>query len=197
MAQSTTAARPARLQLVGPRQTQALDLVRQVSGDGGFDIDAWHVMEERDNQLIADEILHGAGSSTFVYSFEIQSKTVAGISVIGARHLAHRYGGMKHRLVAGMQKTGELFVFTSYPAENMPMQVSCSMIAELEQEEDFYQQSSKFTTSRPATRSKSSGARRAMRSAAAAVGLSGRITRRSRSQRPIATPSSPWCRKTS
>ena len=68
----TTAAQP-RPQLVAPRAAQraeTLDAVRKMTG--GFDVDAWHVMEERDNALIADEILHGPGSSTFVYNFEIK-----------------------------------------------------------------------------------------------------------------------------
>jgi hypothetical protein len=134
MAQSSSASRP---QLVAPRAVQQLEAVRRVTG-GDFDVDAWHVMEERDNALIADEILHGPGSSTFVYNFEIQGKQVAGISVVGARHLAAHYKGLKHRLVAAMQKTGPLFTFTSYPAENLPMAVSASVVHELEDEADFY-----------------------------------------------------------
>jgi hypothetical protein len=51
-----------RPQLVQPRAMQTLEAVRSVTG-GGFDPDAWHVMDERDNALVADEILHGAGSS--------------------------------------------------------------------------------------------------------------------------------------
>jgi hypothetical protein len=97
-------------------------------------------MERRDDQLIADEILHGPGSSKFVYSFDIagQREPVTGISVVGARHLAAHYKGLKHRLVAAMQKTGSLFTFTSYPAENLPMAVSCSVVPELADEDDFY-----------------------------------------------------------
>ncbi len=106
-----------RPQLVAPRgQVATLDAVRTMTG--GFDVDAWHVMEERDNALIADEILHGPGSSKFVYSFAIagQREPVSGISVVGARHLAAHYKGLKHRVVAAIQKTGALFTFTSYPA---------------------------------------------------------------------------------
>jgi hypothetical protein len=123
-------------QLVAPRTAQTLEAVRNVAG--GFDIDAFHVMEERDNALVADAVLHGAGSDTFVYNFEIQGKPVTGISVIGARHLASHYRGLKHRLVASMQKTGELFVFQSFPAENLPMAVSASVVMELAGEPDFY-----------------------------------------------------------
>jgi len=130
-------AETARPQLVSPRQLATLNAVRQITA-GGFDVDAWHVMEERDSQLIADEILNGAGSSTFVYSFAINGNPVAGISVVGARHLANHYKGLKHRLVASQQKTGSLYVFTSYPAENMPMAVSCSVVPELADEDDFY-----------------------------------------------------------
>jgi hypothetical protein len=131
-------AETARPKLVAPRQVATLDAVRTMTG--GFDIDAWHVMEERDNALIADEVLHGPGSSKFVYSFDIagQREPATGISVVGARHLANHYKGLKHRLVAATQKTGALFIFTSYPAENMPMTVSCSVVPELENEDDFY-----------------------------------------------------------
>src|ERR1700748_2794345 len=134
MAQTT------RPQLAEPRALQTLDMVRSVTGGGSFAPDVWHVMDERDNALIAEEILHGAGSSKFVYSFEIVrgKPPVAGTSVVGARHLAAHYGGLKHRMVASAQKTGSLFTFTSYPAPGMPMTVSCSVIHELEDEDDFY-----------------------------------------------------------
>jgi hypothetical protein len=132
MAQTIT-----RPQLVSPRAIQTLEAVRSVTG-GGFDPDAWHVMDARDNELVSNEILHGAGSSTFVYDFEISGKQVSGVSVVGARHLAAHYRGLKHRLVASMQKSGELFVFQSFPAENMPMAVSASVVTELASEPDFY-----------------------------------------------------------
>jgi hypothetical protein len=124
-----------RPQLVSPRTAQTLEAVRSVTG--GFDVDAWHVMNERDNALIEDEILHGAGSSTFVYQFEIQGKAIAGISVIGARHLAAHYKGLQHRIVASMEKIGALFTFVAYPGEH-PMSVSASVVAELADEPDFY-----------------------------------------------------------
>jgi hypothetical protein len=130
-------AQSARPQLVSPRAVQTLEAVRTVAG--GFDVDAWHVMEERDDALIADEILNGPGSSSFVYSFDIKpGQTVTGISVIGAKHLANHYGGLQHRLVASMQKTNALFTFTSYPAEGMPMMVSTAILPELADEEDFF-----------------------------------------------------------
>jgi hypothetical protein len=113
-----------------------LEAVRNASG--GFDVDAFHVMDERDNQLIEDEILHGAGSSKFVYNFEIAGTTVAGISVIGARHLAAHYGGLKHRLIASVQKVDALFTFTSYPQQGMPMEMRCAVIPDLADEPDFY-----------------------------------------------------------
>jgi hypothetical protein len=129
-------AETARPQLVSPRQIATLDAVRTMTG--GFDIDAFHVMDSRDNALVADEILHGPGSSSFVYQFDVRGTAVVGISVVGARHLANHYKGLKHRLVAAQQKTGSLFVFTSYPAENMAMSVSCSVVPELADEDDFY-----------------------------------------------------------
>jgi hypothetical protein len=125
-----------RPQLVSPRQIQTLQVARSIGGT--FDIDILHAMEERDNQLIADEILNGPGSSTFVYSFTLQGNTVAGISVVGARHLANHYGGLKHRLVAATHKIGPMFTFTSFPAENMPMAVSCAIVPELADDDDYY-----------------------------------------------------------
>ena len=126
-----------RPQLVSPRAVQTLEAVRTISG--GFDVDAWHVMEERDDALIADEILNGPGSSKFVYNFEIMPGTVVtGISVIGASHLANHYGGLQHRIVASMQKVGSLFTFTAYPAEGIPMDVNTKIILELEDEDDFF-----------------------------------------------------------
>lgn len=124
-----------------PRPTtarmQTLEAVRSATG-GGFDADAWHVIEERDNQLIADEVLNGAGSTKFVYQFDLGSTAVVGISVIGARHLAAAYGGLKHRMVASVQKTGALFTFSSYPQPGTPMVVECRVIPDLEGEDDFF-----------------------------------------------------------
>lgn len=133
MAQTTSLARP---QLVAPRAVQMLEAVRDAAG--GFDIDAWHAMEERDNALIADEILHGALSESFVYSFTIKGQLITGVSVVGARHLAAHCGGLKHRLVASLEKTGALFVAQSFPAENMQMHVSASHVPELADQDDFY-----------------------------------------------------------
>jgi hypothetical protein len=116
---------------------QTIDAVKQAAGSG-FDADVWHVIEARDSALIADEVLNGAGSSKFVYQFEIQGKPTAGISVVGARHLASAYGGIKHRILASVQKIGSLFTFTSYPQPGMPMNVHCQVIPELEDEDDFY-----------------------------------------------------------
>lgn len=125
---------------VPPAPTRAsmrvLDAVRDSSG--GFDIDAWHVMDQRDNALISDELIYGAGSSKFVYNFEIKGQPVTGISVVGARHLAAYYGGIKHRMVGSIHKIGSLFTFTSYPSEGVPMQVQCNVIHDLAEEPDFY-----------------------------------------------------------
>ena len=127
-----------RPQLIEPRAVQTLEMVRSVTG-GGFDPDVWHVMNERDNALVADEILHGSGSSAFVYSFTMRDGTqVSGVSVIGARHLAAHYKGLKHRLVASMTKTGELFMAQSFPGDGTPMAVSASVVPELADQPDFY-----------------------------------------------------------
>lgn len=125
-----------RKQLVSPRQSRTLEAVRNAAG--GFDVDAFHVMNERDDQLIQDEILNGPGSNKFVYKFDIGGTAVTGISVVGARHLAAHYGGLKHRMVATIQKVGDLFTFTSYPSEHGPMEVRCQRILELADDDDFY-----------------------------------------------------------
>lgn len=127
---------PPRPGLIAPRQQQTLEAIRAVGQ--GFDPDVWHVMDARDNQLIQDQILHGAGSSAFVYSFMLAGTKVTGVSVVGARHLAAHYRGLKHRLVASVQKVGSVFTFTSYPGEYAPMAVNCQVIEELAHEADFY-----------------------------------------------------------
>ena len=116
---------------------QTLEAVRSATG-GGFDADAWHVMDERDSALIADELLSGAGSNKFVYEFSITGSAVSGISVIGARHLAAMYGGIKHRMVGSIEKSGSLFTFTSFPQPGVPMSVQVQVIHELAEEDDFY-----------------------------------------------------------
>ena len=109
-----------RPQLVSARAVATLEAVRTVTG-GGFDVEAWYVMDQRDNALIADEVLHGPGSSSFVYRFEITpGKEVTGISVIGARHLANHYQGLKHRIVASEEKRGATIEFKAYPSETEP-----------------------------------------------------------------------------
>lgn len=133
-----------RPMLAQPREVsrsrdRLLETVIENTRQGGFDVDAFHVMEKRDNTLIADEILNGAGSNKFVYSFNLQGKEVSGVSVIGARHLATQYGGLKHRIVASVQKTGALHVFKSYPSEHQPMRVIPEVIRELDDEPDYYE----------------------------------------------------------
>lgn len=124
-----------RPSLVAPRRGQVLEMIK--SG-AGWDPDFYHVVNERDDQLIEDEILNGAGSSKFVYDFEIAGSKVTGISVIGARHLAAHYGGLHHRLVASIQKVGSLFVFQSFPAPGQTMDVRASTIQDLADEPDYY-----------------------------------------------------------
>lgn len=123
-----------RPQLPSPRGM----VLEAMKGGGGFDADVFHVMEERDNQLIADEVLHGALSGKFVYNFEIQGKQVAGVSVVGARHLAYHYGGLRHRIVATVEKKGALHIFTSYPNDTTPMSVHASFLHEIADEPDYY-----------------------------------------------------------
>lgn len=104
-----------------------------------IDAEIYHMMDKRDEQLISDEVLHGPSPKIFVYDFNIAGTNVSGISVKGARHLANHYGGLKHRIVSSTEKRGALFTFKSYPAENIPMQVHCSVVNELAADDDFYE----------------------------------------------------------
>lgn len=105
---------------------------------GPVDLDVFHAMAERDNALVADEVLHGSLSAKFVYQFSIQGTQVAGVSVVGARHLAAHYGGIKHRLIGSIEKRGAQFIFTTYPHDTTPMSVTVSAIYEMENDPDFY-----------------------------------------------------------
>ena len=100
-----------------------------------FDPDAWHVMQERDNALIRDELLHGSASDAFVYSFEIKGKLVTGVSVVGARELASQYKGIKSRIVATVEKRGSLFIFRTFS----PLSIDTRVLHELADEDDFYE----------------------------------------------------------
>lgn len=100
-----------------------------------FNPDAWHAMQQRDDQLIRDSILHGYAGKEYVYKFKISGSEVTGVSVVGARELASHYGGIKHRIVAAVDKTGSLFVFKSFE----PLSVQASIIPQLADEDDFYE----------------------------------------------------------
>lgn len=100
-----------------------------------FDPDAWHAMDERDNQLIKDEVLHGASSRAFIYEFPMEGKSVTGVSVIGARELASQYKGIKSRIVATVEKKGAMFLFRTFT----PLSIDVRTIHELEAEDDFYE----------------------------------------------------------
>lgn len=100
-----------------------------------FDPAAYHAMQERDNQLIRDEIMHGYASRAFIYSFEIQGKKVHGVSVVGARELASQYKGIKARIVATVEKKGPLFIFRSFS----PLGIETRFLPELNDDEDYYE----------------------------------------------------------
>jgi hypothetical protein len=100
-----------------------------------FDPAAWHAMQERDATLIRDQLLHGVTDDKWVYSFDVKGKKVEGVSVIGARHLASQYGGIKSRIVASVDKAGSLFIFKSFE----PLQIVAQRIFELEDVDDFYE----------------------------------------------------------
>jgi hypothetical protein len=110
-----------------------------VPAKAGFDLDYFHAMEERDNALIADEVLSGSLSSTFVYNFPgSDGKPLVGISVVGARHLAHKYGKIKHRILGSILKKGSMFIFTNYPHDGTPFNITVSSLPEMREEMDFY-----------------------------------------------------------
>lgn len=100
-----------------------------------FDPDAWHVMNERDNSLIRDQVLHGYTSRDFIYSFDIKGTKVTGISVVGARELASQYGGIKARIMATVEKRGSMFIFRQFS----PMSIDTRTIRDLADDVDFYE----------------------------------------------------------
>lgn len=108
---------------------------REIEPTSSFNSDAWHAMQTRDDQLIKDSILHGHAGKEYVYEFSISGQKVTGVSVVGARELASHYGGIKHRIVASVDKTGSLFVFKSFE----PLAVQANIIPQLADEEDFYE----------------------------------------------------------
>lgn len=114
-------------------------MTEKVIDQAGFDVDIFHAMDRRDNTLIENELILGSGSSAFVYSFQMDGKTVAGVSVIGARHVAATYGGIKHRFVTSTQKVGGMLIHKSYPTEGHPGSVSIEHHAALEGHDDFYE----------------------------------------------------------
>jgi hypothetical protein len=119
------------------RQGQVIDAI--IERASGIDTDILAVMDKRDTTMIEEEILHGAGSSKYVYSFKVSGKAVAGISVVGARELATHYGGMQHEIVASVSKVGRLLVITQYPQDGVPMDIRFQRVPELEEEPDFYE----------------------------------------------------------
>lgn len=100
-----------------------------------FDPDAYHVMQERDNQLIRDNLLHGAANKEFVYQFSIKGTNVTGISVVGARQLASEYKGIKSRIVASTEKRGALFIFRTFE----PLDIKTVELPALSDDPDFYE----------------------------------------------------------
>jgi hypothetical protein len=102
---------------------------------GAFDPDAWHVMQERDNALIRDELMHGNASRAFVYEFDLKGSKVRGISVVGARELASQYKGIKSKIVATVEKRGALFIFRTFS----PLSIDTRTLPELEADDDFYE----------------------------------------------------------
>jgi hypothetical protein len=100
-----------------------------------FNADAWHVMQERDESLIRDQLLHGVASREFIYSFSIAGTAVNGVSVVGARELASQYRGIKARIVAVTEKRGDLFIFKTFT----PLSIDTRHLPDLGGEDDYYE----------------------------------------------------------
>lgn len=128
------------------RNLSELDRANVISAaqtdDGGFNLEAYHAMDERDTALIADEVIYGTLSKQFVYSFSLGGRgarnRAEGVSVVGARQLMIHYGGIHHRIIASVEKRGSLFIFTSYPGKGRSLGVQVQVIPELAGDEDFY-----------------------------------------------------------
>lgn len=113
------------------------ELSRLLSGPvrAAFDPEAWHAMQERDNRLIVDNLLHGPQSGEFVYAFKVTNKLVVGTSVVGARQLASEYKGIRARIVATIEKRGALFIFRTFE----PLTIDTRELHALADETDFYE----------------------------------------------------------
>ena len=126
-----------------PISAGARALEAAIAATGHFDAAAWHVMDERDNRLIEEELLHGVKSRKFVYVLPgtkgEDGKPISGISVIGAQELASKYHGIKHRIIASTHKVGTLFTFKSYPINGGAQDLTVKNIPELAGEPDFYE----------------------------------------------------------
>lgn len=107
-------------------------------GHAPFSLEAYHAMERRDVALIADELEHGATSKAFVYSFQMDGKTVSGVSVIGARHLVAAYGGVKHRIVGTLDKRAARCTMMTFPYGDTPMAVQIIDRKEWEEVDDWF-----------------------------------------------------------
>jgi hypothetical protein len=123
------------LQGTAGTETTESPLAELLSRSMNFSPDAWHVMQERDEAMIRDQVLHGYASRDFIYSFQIQGKAVTGISVVGARELASKYGGIKARIVATVEKRGGLFIFRTFA----PLTIDTRQLHELADDDDFYE----------------------------------------------------------
>lgn len=119
------------------RQGKVIDAI--IERASGIDTDILAVMDKRDTTMIEEEIMHGAGSSKYVYAFSVSGKAVTGVSVVGARELATHYGGMQHEILASVSKVDKLLIITQYPQDGVPMDIRFQRVPELEDEPDFYE----------------------------------------------------------
>lgn len=104
--------------LVTPRAAETLEAVRAVTG--GFDVDAWHVIEARDERLFAENVLHGALTPAFLYIIKMTGHAdQVGVSATGARHLAAHYKGLQFRLVADAHKVGNKVYCQQFPGNGL------------------------------------------------------------------------------
>lgn len=139
MTSHQTADRPAVVAAPTPsRKASILDQAIAETMARRFDVDAYHVMNRADDGLVTDEIMNGAKSAVFIYDFKISGTTVQGISVVGAAHLASEYGGIKHRIIATIEKRNGMLISTSYPQDGQPMKMQADTARGFEDDDDFF-----------------------------------------------------------
>ena len=119
----------------GGGTAQPIDaLLNQVIQQTTYDQEFAMAMAKRDETLIAEEVLHGALHSGYIYNFKgAGGAQMTGISVVGARELAYHYGGLHHKVLGVTRKQGSMFTFESYD----PLNITVQSVESLKDEPDY------------------------------------------------------------